>query len=153
MNHHLSQDQLSMWILGRASPDEQQHVRECSGCAAELARFQEPLSTFRSAMREWSERETVARITEMPPLSLQRNRFRIPTWGWAAAGLAVVMLASVPLYKQQTAILRESEAAEEAQRVMRAVNLHLSRTMPAPMEPILALMPTDEYVTEPGGKP
>ena len=52
MNNHLSQDQLSMWILGRSTAEELKHGRECPQCRAELARFETPVSAFRSVMVE-----------------------------------------------------------------------------------------------------
>jgi hypothetical protein len=39
----------------------------------------------------------------------------------------------------------------DADAVMNAVNVRLSRVVPAPMEPILSLLPGDESITESGG--
>ena len=73
MNNHLSQDQLSMWILGRSTAEELRHGRECPECRAELARFETPVSAFRSVMLEWSDRESAPRIEEVSNL-LRRPR-------------------------------------------------------------------------------
>jgi hypothetical protein len=35
--------------------------------------------------------------------------------------------------------------------LMREINVHLSRTMPAPMEPILRLIPESESISPVGG--
>jgi hypothetical protein len=35
--------------------------------------------------------------------------------------------------------------------IMDRVNLHLSRTVPAPMEPMMSLIPSDELISTPGG--
>ena len=147
MNNHLSQDQLSMCILGRSTPEEEQHSRECPECRAELARFQEPVFTFRKVMQDWSDRESAPRLSDVPP------RFGQPFWRWIPAGAAVVLLTVVPLYLQRRD--RQRAEAEEAARqdalLMDAVSQHLSRTMPAPMEPIMALVPDHEVINESGG--
>jgi hypothetical protein len=35
--------------------------------------------------------------------------------------------------------------------VMDRVNRHLSRTVPAPMEPMMSLIPREELISKPGG--
>jgi anti-sigma factor RsiW len=155
MNNHLSQDQLSMCILGRATPEEQRHGRECPECNAELARFQEPLATFRAAMQDWSDRENVPRLAQVSDFLSRPRRFSNPVWGWVPAAMAVmiVVLTAIPIYVQQRN-LQETQAEEAVRRdalLIDAVNLHLSRTLPTPMEPILALVPDRESFIQPGG--
>jgi hypothetical protein len=155
MMHHLSQDQLSMCILGRATPEEQQHGRECQECSAALARFQEPLSTFRAVMQDWSDRESVPRLAEISTFLSERPRLSNPVWGWVPVTMAlmIVALTAVPIYVQQNK-LQQTQAEEAARRdalLMEAVSTHLSRTLPAPMEPIMALVPDQEFVIQPGG--
>jgi hypothetical protein len=155
MNNHLSQDQISMCILGRATPEEQQHGRECRECSAELARFQEPISTFRSVMQDWSDRENVPRFAQISIFLSKPRRLAGPVWGWVSATMAlvIVVLTAVPIYVQQSR-LQQTQAEEAARRdaqLIEAVNAHLSRTLPAPMEPILALVPDQESIIQPGG--
>src|SRR5215813_1455804 len=100
MNNHLSQDQLSMWILGRCTPEELKHGRECPQCRAELARFEAPVSAFRSVMLEWSDREHAPRIEEASML-LGRARAQLNTsWRWAAVCTALLLLTAIPIYRQ-----------------------------------------------------
>jgi anti-sigma factor RsiW len=155
MNMHLSQDQLSMCILGRATPEEQQHGRECPECNAELARFEGPVATFRVAMQDWSDRESVPPLAEVSAFLGKQPRFSNPVWGWVPVAMAViiVVLTAIPIYVQQRN-LQQVQAEESARRdalLMEAVNIHLSRTLPAPMEPIMALVPYRETVIQPGG--
>ena len=152
MSNHLSQDQLSMWILGRSTPEELQHGRECPECSRELARFHTPVSTFRAVMQDWSDRENVPRLADVSVFLSRRGRPFSPVWRWVPAGLAVLILAAIPIYVQQKK-LQQSEA-EQATRedvlLMDAVNAHLSRTIPAPMEPIFVLVPGQESIIQPG---
>jgi hypothetical protein len=153
MSNHLSQDQLSMCILGRSTPEEEQHSRDCPECRAELARFQGPVTTFRVAMQDWSDRETVPRLAEVASFLGKPGLLSNPIWRWAPVGLAVIVLGGIPIYIQQDQLrqTRAAEAAREDALLMDAVSIHLSRTIPAPMEPILALVPDQESDIQPGG--
>ena len=149
MNQHLTEEQMSMCIVGRAAPDEERHGRECSLCREELERFREHLSKFQSVMHDWSNRQDVPEFSVALP-SVKAQRGLVSTWSWAAVGVAVVILTAIPIHIEETA-LRQRAKAEEAAVLMDAVNLHLSRTMPAPMEPIMALIPSNEISTQTGG--
>lgn len=143
-----------MCILGRGTPEEQKHGRECPECSAELARFQGPISTFRAAMQDWSDRESVPRLAEVSAFLTAPRRLGSLVWGWMPAAMAVmiVVVTAVPIYVQQRK-LQQTQAEEAARRdalLMDAVNVHLSRTLPAPMEPIMALVPYEESVIQPG---
>ena len=153
MSNHLSQDQLLMCILGRSTPEEEQHGRECPQCRAELARFHDPVATFRTVMQEWSDRESIPRLAEVSSFLTRPRRFSNPFWRWAPVGMALMMLTGIPIYMQQRK-LQQSKAEESARRdalLMDAMNAHLSRTIPAPMAPIMALVPHEETVIQPGG--
>jgi anti-sigma factor RsiW len=148
MNNHLSQDQLSMWILGRCTAEELKHGRECPQCRAELARFETPVAAFRSVMLEWSDWEIAPQIEEVLPL-LRRPKAILTSWRWVALGTAVLLLTAIPIYRQVSlSPTVDGTAGENADALlMDAVSAHLSRTIPAPMEPIMALIPTQEAQT------
>jgi hypothetical protein len=144
MNNHPTEDQLSMWLAGRSTSEQQRHVRECPQCSEALAGFLAPISTFQSAMQDWSNRESVPRFQETLVSRQQRPRL-VPIWGWAVATAAVVILTAIPIYRQGAELQRNAKAAEAAQ-VMDTVSWHLSRTLPAPMEPIMALLPDNDLI-------
>src|SRR5262245_19797862 len=162
MNNHLSQDQLSMWILGRSTAEELRHGRECPQCRAELARFEAPVSAFRSVMVEWSDGENVPGIEEVSTLLRRPNAVISMSWRWAAVGTVVVLLSAIPIYRQGHApagtgrelsrpLAIDATDPNADALLMDAVNAHLSRTIPAPMEPILALIPDQEDIAHTGG--
>ena len=146
MNNHLSQDQLSMWILGRCTAEELKHGRECSQCRAELARFETPVAAFRSVMLEWSDWEIAPQIEEILPRLRRPKAILNTSWRWVALCTAVLLLTAIPIYRQVSlSPTVDVTAVENADALlMDAVSAHLSRTMPAPMEPIMALIPTQE---------
>jgi TonB family protein len=56
MNQHLSSEQISRYLTGDATLEEAVHARKCTICSAEVARLSSPLSLFRSAVRDWSDK-------------------------------------------------------------------------------------------------
>ena len=55
MNQHLSPEQISKYLAGDAALEVAVHARNCAICSAEVARLGQPLSSFRSAVRGWSD--------------------------------------------------------------------------------------------------
>jgi periplasmic protein TonB len=49
MIHHLTEDQISRWFVGQATPLEHTHVEFCRVCSTELRRFRNALDSFRSS--------------------------------------------------------------------------------------------------------
>jgi len=158
MSNHLSQDQLSMWILGRSTSEELRHGRECPECRAELARFETPVSSFRSVMQEWSDQENAPRTEELSALLRRPQATLNSSWRWVAVGAVALLLIGIPTYRRgiDTAVslppvINDTTDAKADALLMDAVNAHLSRTIPAPMEPIMALIPAPEDITRQGG--
>jgi hypothetical protein len=151
MSSHLSEEQFAKCLAGQGSNEVRQHLAECRECAAEVERFSKTITRFRYAVRD--------RVEARGPSKVQfafrpaPAGFRI--WRWASAAAVVVVLLSA-LYvnssRQGPQQLVERESVEtNPDALMRAVELHLSRTMPAPMEPVIALFPSDKSPDTPGG--
>jgi len=113
------------------------------------------MATFRAAMQDWSDRENVPRLAEVSGFLTRPRRFSNSVWGWVPVAMAamIVVLTAIPIYVQQRNLqgMQAEEAARRDALLMNAVNLHLSRTLPTPMEPILALVPDQESFIQPGG--
>jgi len=151
MSQHLTQDQISKWIMGQAIPDEEQHGLECPQCSAELKRFRERISTFRLAMQEWSEREVVPRLESIPPATYKPQMAQ-PTMRWALLAITFAVLVGIPIYQHRNIPESVTESAANSTMddvlLMESVNAHLSRPIPMPMERVMALLPTE--VEQPG---
>src|SRR5262249_3963366 len=114
MNKHLSQDQLSLWILGRSTAEELRHGRECSKCRAELARFEAPVAAFRSSVMEWSERESTPHIEDVLNVHRGRQVGSHTFWRWTAAGAAAaLLLIGIPIYRRDQARMQRTESVSE----------------------------------------
>ena len=168
MSEHLSHDQISKWIMGQATPDEQRHGLECEQCSAELNRFRDRISTFRVAMHEWSEREVVPRL-EREPVASSRYRTQPPALRWALLAMTFAVLVGIPIYQHESkpestgpstpsvadsqtqAAVNSPENIDDVM-LMESVNAHLSRPIPMSMERVMALLPVEiEQPGSPGG--
>ena len=152
MSDHLSQDQKARWLLGQASPEEEEHRKNCPLCDSELLHFRQTVGTFQHVMKTWSEREggwrtdDAAEILSWQPRRLRTGRLALAT---AAVALVVLLVAypRVDVEHQEVPEASPAVISDDAQ-LMEAVATHLSRPMPAPMERVLALLPTQEFVIE-----
>ena len=167
MSEHLSHDQISKWIMGQATPDEQRHGLECEQCSAELNRFRDRISTFRVAMHEWSEGEVVPTMERTPAPS--RYRTQPPALRWALLAMTFAVLIGIPIYQHESKpeptspstpsmadshIPAASDVPENNDDVMlmESVSAHLSRPLPMSMERVMALLPVEiEQPGSPGG--
>jgi hypothetical protein len=151
MSNHLSENQFAKYVIGRATSADRQHVLECAECSAELDRFRNTLSTFNAAIRDRID----DRIVQSPGVSLLPVQTRgIPKWCWALVATTLLVLVTLPFVTHEYSpkrVVEHVSTEKDADELMNAVNLHLSRTVAAPMEPMLALIPNDEYTTESGG--
>lgn len=150
MNNHLSQDQFAKCAAGRPARAELEHLSECLECRAELERFGKALSLFRSAIRRRID-DRVA--VHAPDVTLKPAEGGISTWRWAWVAVAVV-LAVLPFFMSQNEPQEDVEQAAteiSPDALMDRVNLHLSRTVPAPMEPVMSLIPSEQLIRKSGG--
>jgi hypothetical protein len=152
MSNHLSPEQFARCAAGSPSNAELQHASECPECRAELEQFGNTLSQFRRAIRERIDDRVPVHSLAITPLS--RTEVSVSRWRWAMVAAAIFALF-IPYFvavkeprqeNGQQAIIDTNPDA-----VMDRVNLHLSRTVPAPMEPIMSLIPSQESATKTGG--
>lgn len=67
MSQHLSDEQISNWLIGERTADDEAHVRECAVCRGEIARMEETFALFRESVPPFayargSERGRPARV-------------------------------------------------------------------------------------------
>lgn len=142
MSQHLSSQRISMWMAGERTPEDEQHLRECPECAAELARFQATLSLFRDSVRHWSGRQPGSEAGAIPKIAPTRWPAR-----WAMAAAALLLVATVSIYRntrrpQLGGLMPQADVV-----LLEQVDAEVSRAVPRGMEPLLELVSTD-YSTE-----
>jgi hypothetical protein len=148
MSNHLTEDQFAKCILGQPTLEERKHLAECAECGPELDRCRGSISLFRSAVRSGVD----ARIASQPRSPIQPFVVtRDPKWRWALVAATALVLAIIPFAGTNRVSPPKAQAETDADALMRTVDLQLSRTIPAPMEPVIALLPLDEIQTTSGG--
>lgn len=60
--NHLSSQQISQYLVGDLTPEQEVHAHECSQCGARLARLESSLSHFRSSVRNLKETKMTTRM-------------------------------------------------------------------------------------------
>ena len=137
---HLTSEQISRIVVGDAVPDEKQHVLECAECSAEAARVRETLSLFRASLERWAESDS--RLAWSPSARFRRRPLR-----WVLAAAVMVVVIVMPIHKN--AVERQRLVEAEDALLLEQVNAHVSRIVPAPMEPLMNFI-SDAPATEGG---
>lgn len=142
MNRHLSPEQIDSWLVGERLPEVEGHLQTCGACADEVARMAEPLAMFGAAVRSWGEEQ-------MGPVPVPRAASTGLTrwWQMGLAFAMLLLLIAAPVYRHRQVT---REAAEMAARtaaqdeiLLRQVEQEISRSVPAPLEPMAKLIPSD----------
>ena len=156
MSNHLSQDQFSKCIVGQPTSAELKHIGECPQCSAELERFGNTLSRFRSAIRERIDDRLALHAADVTSFSIRPAAPGVSKWRWAlgAVAVAVFFLGMLPFFTSENSpqqVSKQVSTKVDPDAIMDRMNLHLSRIVPAPMEPVMSLLPNDESTNESGG--
>jgi len=146
MSNHLTEDQFAKCVVGQSTFEERKHLAECAECGGSLDYFRGAISVFRDAVRAGVD----ARIGSQPSL-IRPVVARDPKWRWALVAATALVLALIPLAGVKRVSPPKAQVETDADALMRTVDLQLSRTIPAPMEPVIALLPSDEIAAQSGG--
>ncbi len=136
MKQHLSAQEISAWLAGERTAEQEEHLRACPECRAAIARVEAPLEQFRGAVHAWSEQE----LGQARPIELRRHGLGFGMMRLAVAATMVVMLAGVPLYLRDSARERAAELARKDEALLEQVQTEVARSVPEPMEPLTKLV-------------
>ena len=153
MSKHLTEDQIARCFAGQSTIVERQHIQQCVACAAELDRLASSISMFRDAVRNQIEARVAVQAPAIPVLEERSPVAATSLWNWALIIAVSFVLVTIPFFitRPQQQFTDGAATAADADRLMREINLHLSRTIPAPMEPIMNLIPGNESISQLGG--
>ena len=148
MSRHLSSREVSQWMIGERTPQQEQHVRQCPECGAEVASMEAALALFRGSVRHWSDRQ----VRVPRPLAPTRGSRGYPArplpLRWALLAAALLVLAAVPVYRNAQDRQRQAEAARADALLLEQVDAEVSRAVPRPMEPLVKLVSWDFSSTD-----
>jgi len=153
MSNHLSSEQFAKCFAGEYTGAELQHIRECSSCSSELNRLGNVFSAFRNALRDRIDNRVASQTPGSFQFPVEASVAR-PKWREVLAIAAVVLLGTFPFFMSEMKTdeaLDKASTKASADALMDAINLHLSRTIPSPMEPVIFLIPTEKSPGNLGG--
>ncbi|MDQ1472955.1 MAG: hypothetical protein QOJ99_4435 [Bryobacterales bacterium] len=139
MTRHLSDEEISAWVLGERTPMQEAHLAGCRECGIRTGRLQAALSGFRESAIAWAAREQHAVPVPTAP------RWWQPRSQWLLAAAALVLMTAVPAYRSYSAHLSAArertvlDAAEDT-ALLNQVDTQISRAVPGPMEPLVPLV-------------
>ena len=151
MSDHLSEDQFAKCLIGGSTRAELQHIRECPQCSVELERFEKMLSLFRTAVRDRIDDRVACHPSEDTPLGRREAGISTLRWAWVTAAIVALIIPLFMSEKKPPKIDEQVATETNPVAIMDRVDLHLSRTVPAPMEPMMSLIPSDELISNSGG--
>jgi hypothetical protein len=135
MSRHLSSREISEWAAGTRTSERENHLHECAECRGELTRLQGVLSEFRDSLRGWSADQGTA---PRPVWRIEgpRGAHRLR---WALVAVAMVLLAAIPIYRSRERQRRVDASLNDAV-LLEQIDAGVSRSVPAPMEPLTSLV-------------
>jgi len=137
MRTHLSENQLARCLVGQATRAELEHSRECPECGAEMSRFAQAVVQYQGSVRQQVNERIALRPTVHIPkpggAGMQTRR-----WVVVAAAAAVLVFLPFSGAEKKSEEFRPAISTEtDPDTVMNRVNLHLARTVPSPMQPLM----------------
>jgi len=153
MSDHLSPAQFAACIVHGPAEEELKHINACPKCGAALDEFRAAMASFRSAVRDRVNARMDTVTIEGSSSHAARQPTGAPRSSWILAAAAVVLVIGLPVLISKrlphppTSTVREIDP----DTLMDAIDLHLLRTVPAPMEPMLGLLPDAGFKTDFGG--
>jgi predicted anti-sigma-YlaC factor YlaD len=139
MSGHLSSEQISRWVMGEHGAPEEEHVRDCPECRAELARLESVLSQFQSSAQLLVGQAVPPVNLDFSSASKRSRRAHMPG-RWVLAAATLMILVTVPLYQNARERQRAVAQTEADRLLLERVDRAVSRTVPRPMEPLIDLV-------------
>jgi len=142
MNQHLTSEQISNWLAGERTPQQESHLRECPVCAGEVARIQTTLQSFGATVDRLSEQQMRGAPQSVRQLAAVRPQTTRPL-RWALAVAALSIAVGLPFYERTMNERHRQEMAKADAALLEQIDAEVSRAVPAPMEPLIDLVAWD----------
>jgi len=139
MNRHLSERQMSEWVLGERGPDAERHVGECARCRDAVNGTALALAAFRQSARQWSEEELGSAAADAWKTESARPWITFRSLRWACVAAMVLMLAGVAVMRRVPRPVAEDTAAADA-ALLQQIDADVSQTVPDSMAPLVKLV-------------
>jgi hypothetical protein len=143
MNKHLSEEELLALVSGEQSDANSFHVAACAKCRQEVEQLSGVLGGFRASTRDWAEQKR-QEVAVRPPVrngAWSGQALRLAT---ALAMLLLVFGVFLVRHKEQPApTMATVTTTDSDDAVLERLDAAMSRSVPSAMEPLSALVPTE----------
>lgn len=139
MNSHLSEDQITEWVLGTSDELVLRHLGACHACSVEAEELRSTISSFRDAIHTAAQRDqSFWRNQQLAFRERVSARDWYPLhWAWLVA-MVMVLIAAILLTRTPNPPQNYlSEDADNA--LLKAVQGDLSREVPQALAPAVLI--------------
>jgi hypothetical protein len=147
MTEHLTEEQIAAAVTGGVPDAAKNHLEDCRECGRAVADLRNALGLFRESATAWSKGQQPA--IRVPAPAPWWQVWSQPRAQWALAGAMCVLMglgAAIPAYRHFHGAAQPLIASDNPRPILsdaallQQVNAQISRSVPGPMEPLMALM-------------
>ena len=139
MNNHLSEDQITEWVLGTSGEFVLRHLETCPACSVEAEELRRTISNFRDSVHTTAQRDqSFWRNQQLALRERVSARDWYPLhWAWAAA-MVMVLIAAIFLTRAPNT--PQNYASEDADKaLLQEVQGDLAREVPEALAPAVLI--------------
>ena len=154
MNNHLSEDQITEWLLGTRDDFVSRHLETCRACSVEAEELRSTISCFRDSIHAAAERDDSYWRKQQHAITEHASaRDWYPLhWAWVAA-MAMVLIAAIFLTRTPNPL--QNTTTEDTDKVLlQEVQGDLAREVPEALAPaVLIAQERNEILTSQSARP
>jgi hypothetical protein len=139
VNNHLSEDQITEWVLGTRDEYVRRHLETCDACSVEAEELRSTISCFRDSIHAAAQRDDSYWRKQQHAITEHASaRDWYPLhWAWVAA-IAMVLIAAIFLTRTPNPL--QNKATEDADKVLlQEVQGDLAREVPEALAPAVLI--------------
>jgi hypothetical protein len=139
-------------MIGEYTAEEEEHLRDCWTCSADVNHLETALWLFQSSTKEWSRQNSPA-FHGVWSAKETRRGFGARPLRWTLAGLMLALLLGIRIETIRENRQQEADAVQIDTALLEQVNAGVSRAVPATMEPLASLVSWGSSSSETTGSP
>lgn len=139
MSSHLTPEEFAASVLSKHEDGVDKHLQVCTECSAELASMQSALGSFRSSVRQWSEKELGSESQTFRKVRIAPYRAFVQRASFALALVVACVALRLSLHPVSSQNYETNPTLSDSD-VLASVDRELATTIPSSMEPLTKLV-------------
>jgi hypothetical protein len=139
VNNHLSEDQITEWVLGASDEYVLRHLETCDACSVEAEGLRRTIASFRDSIHVTAQRDPSFWRSQQLAIRQQvsaRDWYPLH-WAWAVAMVMILITAVFLTRRPNTPPNHASEDADNA--LLQEVQVDLGREVPQALAPAVLI--------------